>query len=187
MFFIAFDGHGAVRLFSGVRLATTVGDQAPQPKLELILVPLSRLRSIDLICERPWRLRPLDGIDLLHQQSVPPPHALTSSLSSKCTWLPRQDLVAAVDAFGGSVHLSDGRAISAGRAEFDAVPVREGMVREGIRSVTASARSAPQGCPSATLLALFLRKPGPAQGVGESAASCFLGPRGRRAARGAAR
>jgi hypothetical protein len=35
------------------------------------------------------------------------------------------DLVAAVDAAGGRVPLPDGRAVSTGRAEFDAVPGRQ--------------------------------------------------------------
>jgi hypothetical protein len=33
-----------------------------------------------------------------------------------------QDLVAAVDAVGGAVPLPDGRTVSVGRAEFDALP-----------------------------------------------------------------
>jgi hypothetical protein len=36
-----------------------------------------------------------------------------------------QDLTAAVDAAGGWVSLPDGRAVSTGRAEFDAVPGRQ--------------------------------------------------------------
>jgi hypothetical protein len=36
-----------------------------------------------------------------------------------------RDLVTAIDAAGGSVQLPDGRAITTGRAEFDAVPGRQ--------------------------------------------------------------
>jgi hypothetical protein len=78
------------------------------------------LRSIDPIGDSFPRLHCPDLLDLRLTASVGPLMREIESLVE--TYLiAERDLVAAVDAAGGAVPLPDGRTVSVGRAEFDAL------------------------------------------------------------------
>jgi hypothetical protein len=66
------------------------------------------------------RLRCRDLLDLRHAESVGPLMRKIESLLEAYLTAER-DLVAAVDAEGGAVPLPDGRTVTVGRAEFDAL------------------------------------------------------------------
>ena len=76
--------------------------------------------SIDLIVDRRLTLRCRDLVDCRHAESVGPLMREIKSLVEAYLIAERQ-LVAAVDAAGGAVPLPDGRTVTVGRAEFDAL------------------------------------------------------------------
>ena len=82
--------------------------------------PRPALRSIDGIADGLFRLHFRDLLDLGHHKSVRPRMREIDSLVEAYT-LAVRDLVAAVDAAGGAVPLPDGRTVTVGRAEFDAL------------------------------------------------------------------
>jgi hypothetical protein len=67
------------------------------------------------------RLHCRDLLDLLRAKSG---HPLMRDIASlvEIYLAAERDLVAAIDAVGGAVPLPDGRTVSVGRAEFDALP-----------------------------------------------------------------
>jgi hypothetical protein len=76
---------------------------------------------IDLIGDRHLRLHCRDLLDLRHAKSAGP--LMTEIVSLIETYqIAERALVAAVDAAGGAVPLPDGRTVTVGRAEFDALP-----------------------------------------------------------------
>ena len=75
---------------------------------------------IDLIVDRCLRLHCRDLLDLRRANSVGPVMTEIASLIEAYLTAERE-LVAAVDAVGGAVPLPDGRTVTVGRAEFDAL------------------------------------------------------------------
>jgi hypothetical protein len=84
----------------------------------------NRLRSIDPVLEGVQTLRSRNHLDLPHTASIGSSMREIELLVE--TYLnAERDLTAAVDAAGGKVQLPDGRTITTGRAEYDAVPSRQ--------------------------------------------------------------
>src|SRR5438309_1116719 len=75
---------------------------------------------IDHIADRLFRLTFRDLLDLVHPESVRPRMPDIESLV-EAYLIAERDLVAAVDAAGGALPLPDGRTVTVGRAEFDAL------------------------------------------------------------------
>ncbi len=81
---------------------------------------LNFFSRIDLIDDRGLRLHCRDLLDLRRAESVGPLMTVIVSLIEAYLTAER-DLVAAVEAAGGALPLPDGRTVTVGRAEFDAV------------------------------------------------------------------
>jgi hypothetical protein len=105
-----------------------MGPGALGPPRSLLTVPLFRVPTpaneifirIDLIGDRGLRLRHRDLLDLRRAESGGLRMSNIKSLIEAYLTAERH-LVAAVDAAGGAVPLPDGRTVTVGRAEFDAL------------------------------------------------------------------
>jgi hypothetical protein len=83
-------------------------------------LPTESFGRIDLIAERCPRLHCRDLLDLRRAESGRPRLREIKSLV-EAYLIAERDLVTAVDASGGAVPLPDGRTVTVGRAEFDAL------------------------------------------------------------------